>query len=165
MLALYLVKQIRLLSSSIKLWGNFLILLNCHPVRLPARVGAASEGAATAEAGRVRGLRAAVLRHQGPGRAPGHVPTDPHRHPAHVARDWAVPTAVCSGMAKCRTSHCGRWIPKSIQSASIAWSQGLLESFCGSSLGLWAILQMLCCQTRRKLPEELAQKLASKPCD
>ena len=52
-----------------------------------------------------------------------------------------------------------------LQSASIAQSQGLLESFHGSSPGRWAILQLLCSQTRRKLPEELTQKCSSKPCD
>ena len=52
-----------------------------------------------------------------------------------------------------------------IQSASISRSQGLLDSYCRSSPGWWAILQLLCSQARRKLPEELTQKLSSKPCD
>ena len=53
----------------------------------------------------------------------------------------------------------------SLQSVSIARSQGLLDSFCGSSLGWWALLKLLCSQARRKLHEELTQKLSSKPCD
>ena len=52
-----------------------------------------------------------------------------------------------------------------LQSASIAQSQGLLDSFCQSSPGRWAILQLLCSQARRKLLEELTQELSSKPCD
>ena len=52
-----------------------------------------------------------------------------------------------------------------LQSASIARSQGLLECFCWSSPGRWAIVQLLCSQTRRKLPKKLAEKLSSKPCN
>ena len=51
-----------------------------------------------------------------------------------------------------------------LQSASIAQSQGLLESVCQSSLGRWAILQLLCSLPRKELQEELTQKLSSKPC-
>ena len=62
------------------------------------------------------------------------------------------------------------WYPNSqltflIQSASIARSQGLLESFCVSSSGnfLLAWLHSSCNMAHR--PGELRQKLSSKPCD
>ena len=57
------------------------------------------------------------------------------------------------------------FIHMELQSASIAWSQGFLDSFCGSSPGRWTIFQLLCSQARRKLHEELTQKHSSKPCD
>ena len=50
-----------------------------------------------------------------------------------------------------------------LQSASIAWSQGLLDSLCGSSPGRWAILQLLCSQARRKLKEEPLKKITEPP--
>ena len=53
----------------------------------------------------------------------------------------------------------------SVQSAAIARSQHLLDIFCGSSPGRWAILQLLRNQARRKLMVKLAQKLSSKSCD
>ena len=46
-----------------------------------------------------------------------------------------------------------------VQSASNARSQGLVKSFCGSSPGQWAILQLLCSQVRRKLQDELPKKI------
>ena len=49
--------------------------------------------------------------------------------------------------------------PKPVQSASTARSQGLVKHYCGSFPSRWAILQLLCSQARRKLQEELLQKL------
>ena len=51
----------------------------------------------------------------------------------------------------------------SVQSVSIARYQGLAKSYCGSSLGRWAILQLLCSQARRKLKEEFPKKPYTKP--
>ena len=39
------------------------------------------------------------------------------------------------------------------------------RKFFGSFARRLAILQLMCSQTRRKLPEELIQKLSTKPCD
>ena len=52
-----------------------------------------------------------------------------------------------------------------VQSESIARSQGLVKSYCGSYPGWLAILQLLYSQARRKLQEELPQTLFIKPWD
>ena len=49
-----------------------------------------------------------------------------------------------------------------VQSASNARSQGLVKSFCGSSPGQWAILQLLCSQARGIFQEELPRKCFNK---
>ena len=58
----------------------------------------------------------------------------------------------------CCSRICNQVRSLTAQSASIARTQGLLESFCGSSPGR-------CSQARRKFLDELTQKLSSKPCD
>ena len=82
-----------------------------------------------------------------------------------ICKDGSEDTENCDELVPKQSCEIGqetnqKVLDTDIQSASTAWSQGLLESFCGSSPGQWAIpiLQLLCSQTRRKLSEELTQK-------
>ena len=76
----------------------------------------------------------------------------------------SIRTQVSEGTVRNRYNASWVWklsCPVSVIHMHRAQSQGLLECFCGSTQGLCAILQLLCSQARRKLIEELAQKISS----
>ena len=103
-----------------------------------------------------------------PGRICGTLKTQVNQ--THVHEQMGHPVCGSHQFTNTKFTSPNTQISKSIYlpellSASIAQSQGLLESFCGSSIDRWAILQLRCSQTRRKLPEERTQKLSSKSGD